>query len=133
MNLIDSISIGVDIVSVDRISNNAKDTNSGFIKRIYTQKEVDFIRNKENISQYFAGRLAAKEAVCKALKLDWSGGINWKDIEILSGDDSIPVVRLHGHAKKVADERKITNILLSISHEKDYAIAFAVTIGNEEK
>lgn len=127
MDLMNSISIGVDIVSIKRISKNIDDK---FINRIYTKDEIIYCQNKENTSHYFAGRLAGKEAVSKALKMSWEKGVNWKDIEIINEENGIPRVVLHGEAKKVANERKIKNIQLSISHENEYAIAFAITIGN---
>ena len=132
MDLIDSISIGVDIVYIGRISKNIDDGNDRFINRVYTKDEINFCKNKKNISHHFAGRLAGKEAVSKALKLSWEVGINWKDIEIINEKNGIPRVVLYGEAKKVANERKIKNIRISISHEKEYAIAFAVTTGDKK-
>ena len=124
----DSISIGVDIVYIGRISKNIDDNNR-FINRVYTKDEINYCKSKKNVSHHFAGRLAGKEAVSKALEMTWEGGINWKDIEIINEENGIPRVVLHGEAKKVADKRKIRNIKVSISHEKEYAIAFAVTSG----
>ena len=124
----DSISIGIDIVSTERISKNINDDKTRFIKRIYTEDEINYCQSKEKISHHFAGRLAGKEAVSKALKMSWDKGINWRDIEIINEKNNIPKVILHGEAKKVADERNIIDIEISISHEKDYAIAFAMTI-----
>ena len=129
MDLIDSISIGVDIVYIGRISKNIDDVNDRFINRVYTKDEINYCKNKKNLSHHFAGRLAGKEAVSKALKMSWEKGVNWKDIEIINEENGIPWVVLHGEAKKVANERKIKNIQISISHEKEYAIAFAITIG----
>jgi len=125
MDLMEIISIGVDIVSIDRIKN---DIDEKFLKRVYSNDETVYCNSKENPSNHFAGRLAGKEAVCKALKITWVTGINWKDIEIINNND-IPEVILHGEAKKVAEEKKIKNILISISHEKDYAIAFVIAAG----
>jgi len=129
MNLKDSFSIGVDIVDIMRIS---KEIDERFIKRIYTIDEINYCKNKNNISLYFAGRLAAKEAVSKALKMSWETGVNWRDIEIINDKIGTPGVILHGEAKKIAIERKIKNILISISHEKEYAVAFSITIGAKD-
>ena len=128
MDLMNSISIGVDIVSIKRISRKIDER---FINRVYTKDEKSYCKNKENNSHHFAGRLAGKEAVSKALKMSWDGGINWKDIEIINEENGVPRVVLHGEAKKVANERKIRNIQISISHEKEYAVAFAVTSGDK--
>lgn len=122
-----NISVGVDLVDISRISKKFK--NKKFIERIYTPVEIKYCESKNNASQHFAGRLAGKEAVGKALKISWPSGINWKDIEVIS-DHDIPQVVLYGEAKKTAEEKKITNIQISISHEKDYAVAFVIAVGN---
>lgn len=126
MDQLGSISIGVDIVSIERISKNIDDVNDRFINRVYTKNEIKYCKNKNNFSHHFAGKFACKEAVCKSLKIPRENGINWKDIEILN-KENIPEVKLHGEAEKIAIERKITNIKISLSHEKDYAVAFVVT------
>lgn len=128
MGLMDSISIGVDIVSTDRISKNLDKSNERFINRIYTKEEINYCRSKQNIVYHFAGKMACKEAVSKALNINWENGINWKDIEIINEKNGVPKVLLHGEAKKVAYEKKVKEIQISISHEKDYAVAFAITI-----
>jgi holo-[acyl-carrier-protein] synthase len=120
------VMIGVDIVSIDRISKNIDKESNKFINRVYTQDEIDFCKNKINTAHHFAGRFAGKEAVSKALKLNWKTGINWRDIEILSNADGIPKVIAHGELKKIIDERNINDIQISISHEKNYAVAFAI-------
>jgi holo-[acyl-carrier protein] synthase len=134
MDLMDFISIGVDIVHIERISKNIDDVNDRFINRVYTEDEIKYCKSRKNFSHHFAGRLAGKEAVSKALKLSWEEGLNWKDIEIINEENGIPRVVLHGKIKKIGHERKIRNIKISISHEKEYAVAFAVTsrsMGNE--
>lgn len=128
MDLKDAVSIGVDIVSTDRISKNINIANNRFINRVYTKDEINYCKGKENISHHFAGKLAGKEAVSKALKMSWEKGINWREIEIKNVKNSLPRVILHGNAKKIADEKKIKDIQISISHEKDYAVAFVVAI-----
>ena len=132
MDLMNSFSIGVDIVSIGRISKNIDDINDRFINRVYTKDEINYCNKKKNISHHFAGKLAGKEAVSKALKLSWEKGINWRDIEIVSEENDIPKVILHGDAKDVSNKRKIKDIQISISHEKDYAVAFAITIGESK-
>ena len=131
MDLKDCFSIGVDIVSIKRVSKNIDDINNRFINRVYTDNEINYCKSKKNFSHHFAGRLAGKEAVSKALKMSWEKGLNWKDIEIIDEVGILKVV-LHGEAGRVAGERKIKKIHLSISHENEYAIAFAVAVGNED-
>lgn len=132
MKLENSITTGVDIVSIERISKNIDAINGRFINRIFTDCEIDYCKSKKNIYHHFAGRLAGKEAVSKALKMSWENGVNWRDIEIINEKNDLPKVILHGEAENVSNIRKIKNIQISISHEKDYAIAFALTIGESK-
>jgi holo-[acyl-carrier protein] synthase len=133
MSLMDAVSIGVDIVSVNRISKNIDDNKDIFINRVYTKDEIEYCKSKKNYFERFAGRLAGKEAVSKALKMTWEQGINWKDIEILNSTNDIPKVILHGHAKRIASELNIKDIQISISHENDYAVAFVILLEGKEK
>ena len=128
MDLDDSFSVGVDIVNIQRISKNIDDSDN-FIIRAFSKEEIKYCNSKQNPSFHFAGKLAGKEAVSKALEMTWDEGIVWKDIEILNDKKNLPKVFLHGQAKNVANKRKIRNIKISISHEKDYAIAFVMISG----
>lgn len=112
---------GVDIVSVKRIKKASLKEN--FLKKVFTQKELNFINTKS--SQSIAGRFAAKEAIMKCIGrgMDY---IAFTDIEILNDEYGKPYVILSKDAKKYADDKKINDIDISISHEEDYAIAFAV-------
>lgn len=123
----DFISVGVDIVLIERITRDIID-NKSFENRVFTQPEIEYCRSKENVFHHFAGRFAGKEAVSKALKIPWEQGAKWKDIEIVD-NDGIPKVVLHGRARTIADKEKIQNISISISHEKDYAVAFVIADG----
>lgn len=75
-----------------------------------------------------AGRFAAKEAVMKALGTGWRGGMKWTDIETLPDELGKPVVHLHGEAAQLAATQGIQQILMSISHAGDYAIASAIGV-----
>ena len=128
----DSLSIGVDIVDIDRVSKYIKSVDDRFINRVFTKDEIKYCKSKENTAVHFAGKLAGKEAVSKALKISWDKGINWKNIEILNEENGSPKVLLYGYLKEIADKRKIKNIQISISHEKQYAVAFVLVIGRKE-
>ena len=78
---------------------------------------------------HFAGRFASKEAVSKALGLDWGKGLKWKEIEIINNHLGTPEVKLSGETRRTVQKLKARKILLSISHCKDYAVASATIIG----
>ena len=117
------LSIGVDIVSIERmenILNSQKGTR--FKQRIFTGSEITYCQNRgRNASQHFAGRFAAKEAVKKAILSKGDNQSPWfKKIEILSRQDGAPIVRL----PKLYQSNY--HCECSISHDGNNAIAFAL-------
>lgn len=112
---------GVDIVNVKRIKKAS--LKESFLKKIFTKKELESINLKS--PQTIAGRFAAKEAVMKCIGrgIDF---IAFTDIEILNDEYGKPYVTLSKNAKEYADDKKIKEIDVSISHEEEYAVAFAV-------
>lgn len=116
------IAIGVDIIEIDRIEEAALSWQGSFLKRVYTEAELESSGNKPSS---LAARFAAKEAVMKALGTG-ARGLGWKDIEVLSNSDGAPFVRLHGRAYDKAKEIGMSQFAISMSHSKHYAIAMVV-------
>ncbi|HBM16015.1 MAG TPA: ACP synthase [Lentisphaeria bacterium] len=125
--------IGIDIVSIKRIRRAEKIHGDKFIKRVYTDSEIDESKKLSNASHYFAGRWAAKEAVSKALKTGITSDCGWKDIEIYNEKNGSPSCRLSGKALNTAKKLGMTNILVSISHERKNICALAVLEINNKK
>ena len=123
------IGTGIDIAQVGRISRAVDKWGERFLNRIWTAHEVGYCWRKKNPFEHLAGRFAAKEAVSKALGLDWSKGLKWKEIEIINNHLGTPEVEFSGEAKRTAQKLKVRKILLSMSHCKDYAVASATIIG----
>ena len=121
-----SISTGIDIVPVIRFKKTME--RKSFPGRVFTEAEISYCRSKYSSAIHFAGKFAAKEAVSKALKLEWEESLNWKEIEILNGKDGAPFVILSGSAKKTAIQKRVTEIQISVSHSDDYAVASAVAV-----
>lgn len=118
--------IGTDIIECERIDRMLHRHSDHFMKRVFTEGEIRYCSDRKSSDQHFAGRWAAKEAVLKAIGTGWIAGIAWTDVEIINEAGGRPVVRLRGGAAKVAEEKGITGVLISISHCKLYATAFAV-------
>ena len=120
--------IGTDIVSIKRIKSSLKKKN--FVKRIFNQQEVLKCKKTINKHNCYAKRFAAKEAFSKALGTGISNGINFNEITVLNNKSGKPYINLKGETKKKFYKilkRKKTKISLSLSDEKEYAVAF-VTI-----
>ena len=120
--------IGTDIVSVNRIKKSLK--NKKFIKRVFNNKEILKCKRIISINNCYAKRFAAKEAFTKALGTGISNGLNLNEIIILNKRSGKPYIFLKGQTKKIIENRfkkKKPKISLSLSDEKNYAVAF-VTI-----
>jgi holo-[acyl-carrier protein] synthase len=115
------IELGVDIIRVDRIREALAEHGARFERRVLTDAEAAYVRGRP---ETFAGRWAAKEAVSKVLGLGVRG-VGWREIEIERLPTGQPAVLLHGRARARADQLGMTRIAISISHERDNAIAIA--------
>ena len=113
--------IGIDIIEISRIREAVKHWGNAFLERIYTPAELELYRDHP---QSLAVRFAAKEAVIKALGVR-AKGIGYTQIEILSGDNGKPTLRLYGQAKKFASVLGLIDIAISLSHSREYATAVA--------
>ena len=116
------IGIGIDIIEVARIERLLTKQNR-FQKRIYTEKEIAYCEMKKNNAQNYAARFAAKEAFLKAIGTGWRQGVAFREIEVVNNPQGKPEIFLSGKTKEIADNLGITNIQVSLSHLKDYAIA----------
>ncbi len=116
--------LGIDIIKVDRIRAALARFGERFPKRILTDTERAYVRDRpENL----AGRWAAKEAVSKVLGLGVRG-VGWREIEIIRLPTGQPTVRLHDRARRRADQLGMSRVAVSISHEREYAVAIAFGI-----
>ena len=116
--------LGLDIVRVDRIRAALGRFGDRFVGRVLTPAEARYVRGRP---ETFAGRWAAKEAVSKVLGLGVRG-IGWRDIEIERLPTGQPAVRLHGRAAARADQLGVERVAVSITHEREYALAIAFGI-----
>ena len=124
--------IGTDIVRVDRIQEMMDKHPGTFLKRVYTKGEIEYCSGRKAEAQHFAGRWAAKEAILKVFGSCWSNGIQWTDIDIHNEMGGKPTVRLAGAARELCEQRGITQVLITISHTSDNAIAFATAMSHSD-
>ena len=122
------VGIGIDTVEIERFRRIAEEKGERFLEKIFTSGEMKYAESKKARFIHMAGKFAAKEAVKKALPNGAEIGLNWPEIEILNTKDGKPYVRLHGQAGKLAEEFKLTKVLVSISHTRGIATSNAVVI-----
>jgi holo-[acyl-carrier protein] synthase len=126
------LGIGTDIVECPRIAQMIQRHGEQFIERVYTPHEIQYCQARKQSTQHFAGRWAAKEAVLKALGTGWIRGISWRDVEVRTETSGRPTIVLRGGAKQAADAQGISEVLISISHCRTYATAYATAVGSGE-
>ena len=124
------IGIGTDIVECLRIAKMIERHGEQFIHRVYTAREIEYCRSRKAAIQHYAGRWAAKEAVLKALGTGWARGISWRDVEVCTNAGGRPSIKLDGGAQLVARDAGIADVLISISHCRTHATAYATAVGN---
>lgn len=117
------LGIGNDIVEIERIRSSIKKYDTRFLSKLFTSKEQAYCLKYKDPSPHFAGRFCAKEAIAKALGTGFGKETHWLDIEILNNAHGKPEVHFLKTLKKRLDK---THVLLSISHCKQYATAFAI-------
>lgn len=131
------VKTGIDIIEVNRIKDTIENLGDIFLNKIFTDNEINYC-NKSKIMRYqhFAARFAVKEAVFKAISefINRREDALWKNIEVLnleSGKPCINVEKLTKNIGKTANNIKIKDIDISISHIKDCAVANAVVVIDE--
>jgi holo-[acyl-carrier protein] synthase len=120
------VGVGTDIVAVERLASLVREGGERFLARWFTDDEVAYCRSKAQPALHLAARLAAKEAVAKALRSPWEGPLPWHDIEVTLDAAGAPGIRLSGEAEQVADRLGVGTIQVSLSHCQEYATATAV-------
>ena len=125
------IGIGTDVVECLRIAQMIERHAETFITRVYTPIEIEYCRSRKAATQHYAGRWAAKEAILKALGTGWAKGISWRDMEIRNEIGGQPFVELAGGALEESERLGIANMMISISHCRTHATAFAIAVGGE--
>jgi holo-[acyl-carrier protein] synthase len=119
------LSIGVDLIEVERIQANIARYGDRFLSRIFTPAELAFCKGQPH---QLAARFAAKEAVSKALGvgIQHADGVGWHEIEVVSDERGKPMARLSGRAAQRAQAIGIHELALSLSHTREHAIAMVV-------
>ncbi len=114
------MNIGCDIEDISRFQNKTLDNDSKFLYRIFTKNELDYCFKNKNAAPHLAARYCAKEAAVKALSNLYNKTISYNQIEILKNKNGSVYINI------LIDELKKYNFSLSISHEKNKAIAFVI-------
>lgn len=120
--------IGTDIAEVKRFEKWVD--NPEMLERFFNEKEMSSAKSKSALCQHYAVRFAAKEAFSKALGTGISG-FGLKDVYITNNSQGAPLLNIEGAALSLMKERfGECKVFVSLSHEKEYALAFVVIESN---
>lgn len=122
------LGVGVDLCGVARIERAIEKAH--FYERVFTPAERAYLNQKgKGRAQSAAAMFAAKEAVAKALGTGFSGGVMPWNISVVHDEKGAPGAELSGAAKERLEQIGGAGVQISLSHEGDSAIAFAVIGG----
>ena len=116
--------IGTDIVSIHRIAEALNRHGERFAERILAVSELPAFSSAVRPEQFLAKRFAAKEAAAKAFGTGFSDGLAMADIAVTHDSRGKPMLTFSGRAESLCEELGIGERFLSISDEKEHAIAF---------
>jgi holo-[acyl-carrier protein] synthase len=119
------VGIGTDIVDVRRIQRSLTRFGERFTDKVLCAGERRSLTGSR-LAAYLARQFSAKEAVSKALGTGMRSGVHFRNIEIDRKESGAPQVRLTGEAKSRAEALGISDIHISMSDERDYAIAYVI-------
>lgn len=123
------IGIGIDLVDVRRIEELWQRHPQRFLQRLLSSEEQQaLLQDSPYSAMRLAGRWSAKEAISKALGSGFRG-FNMNDIEVFNDDLGMPYVRLQRGALERAERIGAERMLLTISHEREMAMAQAIALG----
>lgn len=121
------VGLGVDIVEIARMRRILERTPR-FAEKGFSEAERAYCDAHADPAKHYAARFAAKEAALKALGTGFSDGIGLRDVEVGRNPKGRPLIILHGRAEEVAQEARVIELPLSLSHTADEAVACAIAI-----
>ncbi len=123
---------GVDLVEVARIAKMRDEHPDRFLDRCFTPAEQEYAQgSSRRLDEHLAARVAAKEAVVKALGTGINHGVAWTDIEVTRDAEGRPGLKLTGEAAKHAEAKGVVSWAISLSHTGGMAMASVIGLVGE--
>lgn len=116
--------IGIDLVKIERMKEVVGKWGEKFLRRVFTETEINYCYEKKDPGLSLAVRFAAKEALIKAIGA--RATIPLTDIEVVNYDSGMPVIKAKGMLEQFFMDNSVHQAHLSLSHEKEYGIACVV-------
>jgi holo-[acyl-carrier protein] synthase len=121
------IGVGIDLVDLPRVTRMLSDKGDHAMQRLFTPAEREYLATRPDPTGHAAARIAAKEAVYKAMQsLPGARAIGWRDIEVTRDEAGRPAIRLSGLAAQLAADQGGVRVQVSLTHSGTAAGAIAV-------
>ena len=120
------IGVGVDLIEVERVENSLRKFPRRFERKVFTETERAYCGRRAVPGRHFAARFAAKEAFLKAIGTGKSQGIAWTDVGIVNQPSGKPELQVTGRARDICNEQGATRMHVSLSHNREHAMAVVV-------
>jgi holo-[acyl-carrier protein] synthase len=121
------VGVGIDLVDLERIRTLLSKRGEHAMARFFSDREREYLGTRADATGHAAARIAAKEAVYKAMQaLPGARGVGWREIEVSRDSEGRPAIQLHGLAARVSDERGGLRIQISLTHSATSAGAIAI-------
>ncbi|MDY0298156.1 MAG: holo-ACP synthase [Acidobacteriota bacterium] len=117
--------IGIDMVEIRRV-REALDRNPHFADKLFTPGEIAYCESMARRETHYAARFAAKEAFFKALGTGWRLGMGWQEVDVRHDELGKPLLHLSGRTAEEFRRRRLRCLHLSITHERNQAVAVVV-------
>ena len=128
-----AFTVGIDLVQVSRIAESLERFGERFLRRVFTEGEIAYAcAEPAQTAERLAARFAAKEATIKALGLA-DHPVNWKNIEVRRTTSGACEIDLHGAIGRMASSSGTEHLVVSLSHEGDYATAVVISCAPRSK
>lgn len=123
--------VGVDLVHLPRLRAVIERWQDRFLRRVFTEAEIAYCLARRDPVPHFGARFAAKEAALKALGTGLTLGVRWRELEVRRERGRPPVLVLSGRTRELVRRRGGDRMLVTLSHDGEYALAQAVLVSGE--
>lgn len=120
------IGMGTDIVDIRRLEKVLARTGEAFAQRVLAESEWQQFEQHKQQARFLAKRFAAKEAGAKALGTGIAQGVSFTDFIVTNNAAGKPILTLQGKALELSVQQGVSNVHISISDEKHYAVVTVI-------
>jgi holo-[acyl-carrier protein] synthase len=123
------LGVGIDIVDIARVRRLMERWQDRFLRRVFTDGELDYALRRHDPAEHLAARFAAKEATLKALGTGLSMGVRWREMEVRRARGQRPTLALSGRTAALGAARGIRRLHVSLTHDAGLALAQVLAEG----